>query len=365
VRGVPGATWPRLSALVVVLALVLGGCGDRASTPAPTLASPSASASAAASTPASPSPSQIDGPSYTNPVYPFDFPDPHVIRVADGTYYGYATNGGTTNLPVIRSVDLVGWERIGDGMPALPAWAQPNFGYTWAPGVIEIDGSFVLFFVARDKEADRQCIGVARADAPDGPFVDGAAKPLICQVDLGGSIDPYPFRDTDGQLYLYWKNDGNCCARPVGLWVQPLRPDGMALTGKPAELLRRDQPWEIPLIENPAMVRDGNSYYLFYSANRWDSLDYAIGYATCESATGPCAKPQREPLVQYTEKVFGPGGQAFFTDAADNLWMVYHAWKAPDVGYPAGSRSLRIDPVRFENGKPVITGPTTDPQPLP
>ena len=36
-----------------------------------------------------------------------------------------------------------------------------------------------------------------------------AAEPLVCQTALGGSIDPDPFRDSDGILYLYFKNDGN------------------------------------------------------------------------------------------------------------------------------------------------------------
>ena len=50
------------------------------------------------------------GETYTNPVYPRDFPDPHAIRVGD-TYFAYSTNTGTSYVPVIRSTDLVSWER--------------------------------------------------------------------------------------------------------------------------------------------------------------------------------------------------------------------------------------------------------------
>jgi beta-xylosidase len=298
-------------------------------------------------------------------VYPADFPDPHVLRVGDA-YYGYSTNSGTTNLPVIRSSDLVAWERVGDGMTALPAWAKPNFGNTWAPGVIQIGDQFVLYFVARDKVSDRQCIGVDAADKPEGPFHDESSEPFICQRDLGGSIDPYPFLDDDGQLYIHWKNDGNCCAKPVELWVQPLSADGLALEGKPVALISRDQAWEIPLIENPAVVRNGDSYFLFYSANWWESANYALGYAICETALGPCVKPQEGPVFETAGEVAGPGGEAFVTDVAGNLWMTYHAWTTGHVGYPVGMRSLRIDRVTFDaDGNPAITGPTSDPQPLP
>jgi len=301
---------------------------------------------------------------YTNPVYRHDFPDPHVIRVGD-TYYAYATNSGTSNVPVIRSTDLVAWERAGDAMPALPAWARLNFGDTWAPGVIEHGDGFLLYFVSRDEESGRQCIGVATATRPEGPFRDDADAPLVCQRELGGSIDPYPHRDDDGRLYLYWKNDGNCCAQPVHLWVQPLTEDGLGLAGEAVELIGRDQPWEIPLVENPAIVDAGGDLYLLYSANRWDSHEYAVGYAACESLTGPCRKPETEPILGFTPEVMGPGGQMVIAGPDGGRWIVYHAWTGPDVGYPAGTRSMRIDRIEFVDGRPVVAGPTSDPQPAP
>ena len=325
--------------------------------------SPDAVASSSASAAASPAQS-FEGPVYDNPVFASDFPDPHVLLVGD-SYYAYSTNSANQNLPVISSTDLATWRRERDGMPALPRWALPNFGNTWAPGVIQIGDTFIDYFVARDTQSDRQCIGLAVADNPIGPFSDDSQEPFICQVELGGSIDPYPFRDVNGKLYLYWKNDGNCCAKPVDLWVQPLSDDGLRLTGDPKELIERDQPWEIPLVENPAMVENDGSYYLFYSANRWDSHEYAVGYALCETVTGPCEKPLDEPIYMYTMDVFGPGGESVFAQADGDLVMAYHAWSPPNVGYPQGVRSLRIDPLNFVDGSPVITGPTVDPQPLP
>lgn len=357
----------RSGALLVGLVLLgcVAACG-------PGVASDAVSPSPSGLTPAvtGPTPGPTDptpGPSggtYTNPVFAGDFPDPHVLVMGDATY-AYATNTGTSNVPVLRSTDLVSWERAGDAMPALPTWAKPNFGSTWAPGVIDVGERFVLYFVARDAASERQCIGVAVGDRPEGPFRDESSQPLICQVELGGSIDAYPFRDDDGQLYLYWKNDGNCCAKPVGLWAQRLSSDGLVLEGEPVKLIRRDQPWEIPLIENPAMVRQDSVYHLFYSGNWWESHEYAVGYAACDGPMGPCRKPLTEPIFTFTPEAMGPGGQALFTDAGGTLWMAYHAWTGPDVGYPGGVRSLRIDPVRFQDGRPIITGPTTDPQPIP
>jgi len=352
-----------------------GGAGASPSVGAGSSQSPEPGSSPSLAPPAS-----ISGPAYDNPVFRSDFPDPHII-VADGKYYAYSTNSAGQNVPIISSDDLATWQRERDALPILPSWTGLNFGTRWAPGVIQIDDTFVLYYVACDANfkspgytgqvcvlpvdrVDRQCIGIAIADNPLGPFTDESDEPFICQYEMGGSIDAYPFRDADGQLYLYWKSDGNCCGLPVSLWVQRLADDGMTLTGEPVELIARDQVWEIPLIENPAMVEWNGSYYLFYSANRWDTIEYAVGYAVCESALGPCEKPQDGPIYRYTQQVFGPGGQAFFNDADGDLMMVYHAWQAPLVGYPRGQRMMQIDPVTFEDGVPVITGPTTDPQPL-
>jgi len=222
-----------------------------------------------------------------------------------------------------------------------------------------------MYYVARDKDVDRQCIGVAVSEDANGPFTDSNEHPFICQAELGGSIDPYPFKNDDGKLYLLWKNDGNCCDLEVALWVQELSPDGMSLVGEPVKLIKRDQAWEEPLIENPAMVKHNDRYYLFYSGNWWESREYAIGYAVCETVTGPCEKPLNEPWLKYENPVMGPGGEAFFTDKEGNLWMVYHAWTGASLGYPDGERSLRIDLVTFDGDRPVTTGPTYTSQPLP
>lgn len=341
--------------LMLTLALFLFGCGAELS-PEPSPTSP----------PPSPTPqlTSTPGPTYTNPVYNVDFPDPFVLRVGD-RYYAYSTNVGSVNVPTITSKDLVDWEFIGDALPALPEWAAIAQSLTWAPGMLPRGENYVLYYTARYVEAGLQCISLAQASEPQGPYVDDSEEPFVCQTDMGGSIDPNPFVDSDGTPYLLWKNDGNCCGLSVHLWAQELSEDGLSLLGEPVALIERDQAWERPLIENPAMWEHDGDYYLLYSGNWWESHEYAVGYAVCETVTGPCVKPQQEPILSFTPEVMGPGGQAFFTDTNDNLWLAYHAWRGPDVGYPGGIRSLRIDPIRFEDGKPLINGPTSDPQPLP
>jgi hypothetical protein len=118
--------------------LLLAACAP-ATTPPAITAPTQAPASTQATRPTpTPEATELSGPSFTNPVYKNDFPDPHIILVED-TYYAYATtNGSSINIRVIRSKDLLNWEDLGDALPALPKWSMLNAGYTWAPGVIQI-----------------------------------------------------------------------------------------------------------------------------------------------------------------------------------------------------------------------------------
>jgi beta-xylosidase len=300
---------------------------------------------------------------YKNPVFAEDFPDPFILRVGDD-YYGYATNAGPMNIQIIHSTDLIHWTRAGkngDALPQLPQWAAAGQFLTWAPSVLQQGDTFILYYVARYTAGGRQCISYAVSDKPDGPFVDASAQPLICQLDQGGSIDPNVFTDQDGTLYLLWKSDGNCCNLPVWLYSQPLSKDGRTLVGAPHQLITRDQAWEAPLVENPGMVLHNGKYYLIYSANWWESANYGIGYAVCETPSGPCRKPQDKPMVTSIGDTVGPGGASFFTDKANQLWMAYHAWTKPNVGYGAnGQRRLYLGVVSFADQKPLIARPEAE-----
>ena len=305
------------------------------------------------------------------PVYRANFPDPFVLP-HQGRYLAYATNADKdqANVQMAVSEDLVNWtplkdgERLHDAMPALPAWAQR--GWTWAPEVMELDGRYLLFFTAREKASGRQCTGVATSTDPLGPFTSDAPEPLICQRDLGGTIDASPFRDEGGKLYLYYKADANAVGKPTNIYVQPMTADGLGLTGEPVTLLDNDQPWEAHVIESPTMVRRGDGYVLFYSANHfgWEPLQrlspYAMGYATCEGPMGPCTDAPENPILySYTDRkagcLSGPGHQAVF-EVAGRQYIMFHAHIARGGCQNAKKgRAMYIAPLGWSaDGRPMI-----------
>jgi hypothetical protein len=293
--------------------------------------------------------SQLAGGTSTGLVYPFDFPDPDVIRVGP-TYYAYATNSVAGNIQIIESSDLSQWTAVGNALPALPAWAAADD--TWAPSVALIGGTFLLYYAVDERASGQECISVATASQPQGPFTDDSTAPLECQLSLGGSIDPSSFTDTNGSPYLVWKSGGPGSSR---LWSQPLAPSGTAFVAgtSPTLLLVPDQAWEAGTVEAPDLVIAGGRYYLFFSGNNWNSGNYAVGVATCSGPLGPCRDATPDAILTSGPGMDGPGGESVFTDAAGNFWIAFHAWVPGAVGFP-NSRDLYIRPLSFSGPVPVV-----------
>ena len=87
-------------------------------------------------------------------------------------------------------------------------------------------GNYVLYYTVRHTARNKQCVSVATAASPAGPFTDTSSGPLVCQFDRGGSIDPVVFTDSQGSSYLLWKSDDNALGQPTALWGRLLAPGG-------------------------------------------------------------------------------------------------------------------------------------------
>lgn len=298
------------------------------------------------------------------PVIDANFADPDVLKVG-GVYHAYATNSDGQNVQHRTSRDLVTWTTRPDVAPQLGAWVgECSFapgGATdrcvWAPEVAEVEGGYALYYTARDRASQRQCIGLSLSPSPNGPFVPVGEDPLVCPTaqdppDLGGAIDAGTFVDDDGTLWLLWKADGNCCASPAILFAQELSADGTTFTGEPVELLRNTEPWEGAVVEAPTMIERDGTYYLFYSANDFAGGGYRTGYATASSVTGPWTRGDAELLTTdlLQGEVRGPGGQDVVVGPDGELRLVFHGWD-PTYSY----RAMYVSGLDLDaDGVPVV-----------
>ncbi|MFD6888043.1 family 43 glycosylhydrolase [Streptomyces sp. NPDC059957] len=285
------------------------------------------------------------------PVLDRDFADPDVIQVA-GTYHAYATNGNGRNIQHATSRDLTTWSpAAADALPVLGGWAatEPR-GKVWAPDVFDNGNGFTMHYTARDAASGTQCIGVALSRSPDGPFTPVGERPLICPAEEGGAIDAAGFTE-GGRRYVVWKNDGNCCSRDTWLHLQETSWDGTRLTGEAVRLITRDRDWEGDLVEAPTLVRRGDRYVLFYSANAYDGERYKTGYAVADRLTGPYTKAA-DPLMttdSFSGAIVGPGGQDIVAGPDGRDRIVFHGWSGP-------SRVLHAADLGFAHGRPVVRG---------
>jgi arabinan endo-1,5-alpha-L-arabinosidase len=278
-----------------------------------------------------------------------NFPDPFIAKFGD-SYHAYATGtkigDDQLNVQLVRSGDLTRWGEPREVLPAdnLPAWVDRGHPQVWAPEVMAIGGRYVLYFNARHHSLTRtealergptilkrHCLGAAVADRPEGPFV-GIDEPLVCAEFGEGVIDASPFRDGES-LYLYYKDDGNCCGRGTAIYVQGLSADGLAAVGPRHKLFENaDSPeafddWEWRVVEAPTMVRRGSAYYLFYSGNFYGNAYYSVGYLRCETPRGPCVDRGHNPILRSHPgtPLLGPGHQSLLDEDGES-YIFFHGW---------------------------------------
>lgn len=281
--------------------------------------------------------------------------DPFVMRSPDGAAYLYTTNRPGINVPVYKAESPPDWVSLGDAMPSLPPWA--NSGRTWAPETIRLkSGKYLLFFTAKDRKTGKQCVGRAEAMSPAGPFADSARRPFICDAETLTSIDPSPFEDSDGGLYLLWKTkeikeDGEYLTK---IWIRSLTPDGLLAGDDSVVLLVNDLSWEGKHVEAPTLVKNQGKYYLFYSAGASSSMGYSVNYAVSDSVYGAYQKSLSGPIIRKNGFLKGPGHQSLLNLGPGSYKVFYHS-VYPKRKKQKEGRARYIDQsyLCFQDGKPV------------
>jgi len=262
--------------------------------------------------------------------------DPAVIEV-DGTYYLYVTSS-YVDIECWASEDLVQWRYEGVAWAQAPAGAW-NDQDVWAPEVHTDGESFYLYYAAN------MMIGVARADAPTGPFSDVYDHPFV-GGGYGGvnglAIDAHVFRDDDDRLYFYFAG-----YQPFSVVRVARMSDMVTIDGEPATLVKPGiVNWELFVTEAPWIVKHDGVYYLMYSGYGADRVNYAVGYATADDPLGPFAEYADNPIL-YKDVVagfYGPGHNGTLVDPDGALQIVYHTKVAPTIGW---DRQIRINQLCF------------------
>jgi len=306
--------------------------------------------------------------SFRNPVHPRHFADPFVLRTADAWYaYGTGPQGdaflgrhGARLFEILRSVDFATWVSAGYALtpPDLPGAEGDAAGREsadrefWAPEVVEIEGTFHLYYSTGIGVRGHH-LRVATAARPEGPFTDQGVN---LTPDEPYAIHPHPLRDGSG-WHLYYAR-GAEAGGPTSLAVDRLLNPGR-LAGEPRDLLPPDpgHTREAPFVR----ARAGR-YWCLHAQGAPAGREREIAVLVADDPAGPFRE-----LVDVSTAVLrgvpgfrGPGQCSVTTGPDGDDWLVYHAW---DDAWT--EPRMCLDRLTWTDDGLRTGGPTAAPQPVP
>ncbi|WP_283096966.1 family 43 glycosylhydrolase [Frankia umida] len=278
-----------------------------------------------------------------------DLPAPSLVTHNRTTYAVGVDPRAPDAIQLLSSRDRHTWTVHPNALAAPPSWADPSGGL--GPAAIGVfDGSFVLYYTATVRGLGLRCVSAATSKHLDEPFEDTSLAPFVCQTAEGGSTDPSPYVDAAGRPYLAWSSPGQAGGSGPALWAQPLRSDGLVLTGDPAVLLRPSLPWQDGRVASPSLLEDDGHYHLVYSAAPELNDRQVVADASCRTPLGPC-QPTDRPLLTDSLAGSGPGGAHAFADTRHHWWLGLHTWDSPPTGAYTPVGQFVVVPLQLHDNK--------------
>lgn len=275
---------------------------------------------------------------YRNPILYTDYSDPDVIRVNEDYYMVASSFCNSPAVPVLHSKDLVNWKMINYVMDRLPfdKYDTPQHGCgSFAPSIRYHDGIYYVFTPIPDEG-----IMVSTTANPWEKW----NEPYMLKANVGW-IDPCPFWDDDGSIYMV-----NAFARSrIGfnsvLYLSVLEQKGDKLVENPHKggFVYNGRETQ-PVIEGPKLHKRNGYYYIFAPAG-----SVTEGWQTVLRAKDIMG-PYEEKIVlhQGTTDINGPHQGAWVDTPDGEDWFIHFQ----DVG--TAGRIVHLQPMRWVDDWPVI-----------
>jgi GH43 family beta-xylosidase len=264
----------------------------------------------------------------------------------------------------------VDWEDLGGGL--VPPSRDERVQY-WAPEVTYNQGTFFLYYAMGGLEPEKFELRVATSGLPEGPYRDTGTPLVDCQTNRF-TIDPFPFRDDDGQWYLFYaRNFTNYDAQvhPGTAIVVDRLIDMTRLAADCHEVVRARYDWTLyqahrrmdvydatfdwHTIEGPCVIKHDGRYYCFYSGSNYQTDRYGVDYVVADNPLGPYMGQGEQPrvLASIPGHVRGPGhNDIAVSPDGKSQYIVYHAWD-PNIRV----RWMCIDKLVWTPDGPRSAGP--------
>jgi beta-xylosidase len=281
------------------------------------------------------SPDNGDG-TYKNPVINADYSDPDAIRVGDDFYMIASSFDQVPGLPILHSKDLVNWKIIGHALQRqvpLKVFNKNQHGNgVWAPAIRYHKDEFYIYYPDPDFG-----IYVTKAKSITGPWSD----PVL--VDAGsGLIDPCPFWDEDGKVYLSIAYAGSRAGIKSILVMKELNAEGTKVINN--GVMVYDGHGIDPTIEGPKIYKRNGFYYLFAPAG-----GVATGWQLVLRSKNIYGPYERKVVMEQGKtSVNGPHQGAWVNTQTGEDWFLHFQDKE------AIGRVVHLQPMKWVNDWPVI-----------
>jgi beta-xylosidase len=273
---------------------------------------------------------------YKNPVIHADYSDPDAIRVGNDFYMTASSFDAVPGLPILHSTDLVNWTIIGHALLQQPPFehfsATQHGNGVWAPAIRYHDGEFYIYYPDPD-------FGIYRIKTKD-PAGRWSAPVLVCPGK--GLIDPCPFWDSDGRVYLAHAFAGSRAGIKSVLVLKELNAAGDRAIDQ--GVIVYDGHETDPTIEGPKIYKRQGYYYLFAPAG-----GVATGWQLVlrsRNIYGPYAR--KVVMNQGKSAVNGPHQGAWVDTRGGEDWFLHFQDKF------AYGRVMHLQPMKWVNDWPVI-----------
>lgn len=270
--------------------------------------------------------------------------DPTIIQ-HKGLYYAYGTSGLNDNkgIPVYTSKNMFFWKEA-DHLAVETGKSFGTKGF-WAPQVFEYKNKWYMAYTANEE------IAIASSNSPAGPFIQPELKALVADKR---EIDPFVFFD-EGKIYLYHVrlDSGN------RIFVAQLNDNLSAfIPGTLQPCLKAEDGWEDtenapwPVSEGPTVIKRNKKYYMFYSANDFRNIDYAVGVAVSDNPVGPWQKLPTNPFFSRATLGFNGTGHGDVLRTKDGKWWyILHTHNTP---VKVGPRKTAIVEFEWKGDTPQV-----------
>ncbi|MCK5908313.1 MAG: family 43 glycosylhydrolase [Flavobacteriales bacterium] len=300
---------------------------------------------------------------YKNPIAltydSYGIGDPSVFKWM-GKFYLLASSGSGAEkgMQMWQSEDLVNWTHTGAIIGSGPGGAY------WAPEVIYYEGTFYLY-TCQDEGGANFNLRAFKYELP----LDGRAKTPLGEFSLitndlvpgqAYDIDPYPFRDDNGDLYIFFssRKDG----------IKYVKMDTPVSTGGNSVHNLSDCKTNITTqwTEGPTVHKIDGRYYMTYCGNDVADPRYTISSASGTSIAG--LREDQNVFIQHTtgnwngtghnQWVLGPDLQTYYT--------TYHVKMGEGMATNGRlHRRLMLDKIWVDGGKLHTEAPSFDEKPIP